>query len=71
MPKVISECLLSQDFVNPLQECLLYYNAGITVLALQEGEITHVGDKMSVIWSIFVLHRLIASAPKMSLFRIA
>lgn len=54
MPKIISEGLLSQDVLNTIQECLLYYNAGASAIASQYGEIVPVGDKLYMIWPTFI-----------------
>jgi hypothetical protein len=53
-PEVSSDSFPSQDLVSKVQEGLLCYNAGVTVLALKYGEAMTVDDKISMIWSIYV-----------------
>ena len=70
MPKFFSDSLLSQDLVSTVQESLLYYYAGVTLLATQYGVASSCDDKVSLIWTVFIMYRFIASGPRMSLLRV-
>ena len=54
MPKFVSDSLLRQDLVSTVQESFLYYDAGVTMLAMQFGVNASVDDKVSLIWPIFI-----------------
>jgi hypothetical protein len=54
MPKFVSDGLLSQDLVGTVQESFLYYNAGVTLFAMQHGVDASFDDKLSLIWPIFI-----------------
>jgi hypothetical protein len=49
-----SENFLSGGLLRTLQQCLLYYNAAITVFYFQYRQAEHLGQGLSMIWPIFL-----------------
>jgi hypothetical protein len=70
MPWIISDYLLADDNLNLVQETLLYYSSGISVVTLSNIGDEPTGDRISMVWSTFVLFRLISSAPRTNLLSI-
>jgi hypothetical protein len=70
MPWIISDYLLADDNLSLVQQSLLYYSSGISVVTLSNIGDEPTGDRISMVWSTFVLFRLISSAPRTNLLSI-
>jgi hypothetical protein len=70
MPWIISDYLLAEDNLSLVQESLLYYSFWINLFTLSYTGDAPNGDRISMVWSTFVLFRLISSAPRSNMFTI-